>query len=242
LIEADQIGVDVVLVTDRKKSDGRDAQGNRVEMYGHFASNTWVDEDLERAGIPVYEFQNESGQYNAVHGKAAIFGRTKTKVLTGAGNWTRGSIGSGNKKARNEESFIFVDSNRLDGNRTGRRYMSNFLYLLRNYDHQNTEHAPAEELIAKLQARPGWPTVKLDPSRLLPSGFQGEAILSGDHAALSDGLAVRPANEPGALMQPPLELPFGSRITYDVETPNGDLVGDDLTLTVIPQGDELATP
>ena len=127
LIEAKDRGVDVVVVTDRKKSDGRDAQGNRVEMYGHFASNSWVDEDLERAGIPVYEFQNESGQYNAVHGKAAIFGRSQTKVLTGAGNWTRGSIGSGNKRARNEESFIFVDSGRLDSNRTGRRYEQLFV-------------------------------------------------------------------------------------------------------------------
>ena len=79
-----------------------------------------------KTGVPVYRFQNESGQYNAVHGKAAIFGRSQTKVLTGAGNWTRGSIGSGNKQ--NEERF-FVDSGRLDGNRTGRRYMSNFLYL-----------------------------------------------------------------------------------------------------------------
>ncbi len=243
LIEAKDRGVDVVLVTDRKKSDGRDAQGNRVEMYGHFASNSWVDEDLERAGIPVYEFQNESGQYNAVHGKAAIFGRSKTKVMTGAGNWTRGSIGSGNKRARNEESFIFVDSGELDGNRTGRRYMSNFLYLLRNYDHQNTEHAPAEEMIAKLQARPGWPSVKLDPSRLLPADFQGDAVLTGNHLSLSgEGLAVRAGGEPGALMQPPVELPFGSRITYDVARPDGTLVGDDLTLTVIPKGDAFEPP
>ena len=242
LIEAKDRGVDVVVVTDRKKSDGRDAQGNRVEMYGHFASNSWVDEDLERAGIPVYEFQNESGQYNAVHGKAAIFGRSQTKVLTGAGNWTRGSIGSGNKRARNEESFIFVDSGRLDGNRTGRRYMSNFLYLLRHYDHQNTEHAPAEELIAKLQSRPGWPRVDFDPVRLLPADFEGEAVLTGDHPALAEGLRVRTGNSPGALLQPALELPFGSQITYDVADPQGAVVSDDLTLTVLPRGDEVARP
>jgi phosphatidylserine/phosphatidylglycerophosphate/cardiolipin synthase-like enzyme len=242
LIAAKNRGVDVVLVTDRKKSDGRDAQGNRVEMYGHFASNSWVDEDLERAGIPVYEFQNEAGQYNAVHGKAAVFGRSKTKVITGAGNWTRGAIGSGDKKARNEESFIFVDSHRLDGDRTGRRYMSNILHLLRHYDHQNSEHAPAKELIADLQSRPGWPVVKLDPARLLPAGFEGEARLSGAHPALGDGLTVRPGNDPAALRQPPLELPFGSRITYDVQDESGALVGDDLTLTVIPTGDAFEVP
>ena len=33
-----------------QESDGRGAQGNRVEMYGHFASNSWVDEDLENGG------------------------------------------------------------------------------------------------------------------------------------------------------------------------------------------------
>ena len=43
-------------------------------------------------------------------------------------------------------------------------------------------------------------------------------------------------------MQSPIELPFGSRVTYDVEGLNGELVGDDLTLTVIPKGDEVATP
>ena len=135
LIEAKDRGVDVVVVTDRKKSDGRDAQGNRVEMYGHFASNSWVDEDLERAGIPVYDFrmspvsttQSTARPPSLVDRKR----RCSPEQVTG-----RGSIGSGNKRARNEESFIFVDSGRLDGNRTGRRYMSNFLYLLRHYDHQ----------------------------------------------------------------------------------------------------------
>jgi phosphatidylserine/phosphatidylglycerophosphate/cardiolipin synthase-like enzyme len=235
LIEAKNRGVDVVVITDRKKSDGRDAQGNRVEMYGHFASNFWVDEDLERGGIPVYEFQNESGKFNAVHGKAAVFGRSKTKVITGAGNWTRGSMGSGNKRARNEESFIFVDSQKLDGDRTGRRYMSNMLHLLRAYDHQNTEHAPAAELIAKLQKSPGWPVVKFDPARLLPAGFQGEAVLHGEHPALAGGLSVR--SDAAALRRDPLELPFGSLITYDLQGPDGALVSDDLTLLVAPAGD-----
>ena len=164
------------------------------------------------------------------------------KVLTGAGNWTRGSIGSGRKKARNEESFIFVDSHRLDGNRTGRRYLSNFLHLLRHYDHQNSEHAPAEELIAKLQGRRGWPSVKVDPSRFLPADFEGEAPLVGDDPAFGDGLRVRPASAPMALRQPPLELPFGRRITYDVVGPDGALRGDDLTLLVTPRGDAFEDP
>jgi phosphatidylserine/phosphatidylglycerophosphate/cardiolipin synthase-like enzyme len=238
LVAAKKRGVDVVVVTDRKKSDGRDADGNRVEMYGHFASNYWVDEDLEKAGIPVYEFVSEAGKFNAVHGKAAIFGRTNIKVVTGAGNWTRASIGSGGKRARNEESFIFVDSKKLDNNRTGRRYLSNFLYLLRHYDHQNTEHDPAAKMIAGLSARPGWPMVSLDPAELLPPGFEGDAKLVGSHPALAGGLSVSNRGDLlDARTRRPIELPFGAQITYDVVDAENQVIGDDLRFVVRAAGD-----
>ena len=222
--EAKDRGVLVAAITDRKKSDGLDAEGNRVEMYGHFASNDWTDEDLERLDIPVYEFTNESGNFNAMHPKAAIFGLSDMKVITGAGNWTRAGIGNANKRARNEESFIFVESGKLDNNRTGRRYLSNFLYLLREYDHQNTEHAPAEEMIRRLQALPGWPEVEVDPTTLVPAGHEGEAWLTGPHPALTGrdgepGLGISTSSTPlGTMTRPRLELPFGTLLEYDVVT------------------------
>lgn len=243
---AKERGVEVIVVTDRKKSDGLDQHGNRVEMYGHFASNDWTDEDLEKLGIPVYEFVNENGDFNAMHPKAAIFGLENMKVLTGAGNWTRNSMGSGNKRGRNEESFIFVDSGKLDENRSGMRYLSNFLYLLRTYDHQNTEHEPAEALIKRLQAKAHWPQVPFAPKSLLPPDFEGEAFLVGEHPALEGrpgepGLRVNTSGGVlGAMSHELTELPFGTELKYDVVTkrPDGSYktLVDDTTLVLVPKG------
>lgn len=250
LAEAKDRGVEVAVITDRKKSDGLDSEGNRVFMYGHAASNNWFDEDLEKHGIPVYEFTNEAGEFNAMHPKAAIFGLTDMKVISGAGNWTRAGMGSGNKRGRNEETFIFVESNKLDNNRTGMRYLANALYLLRNYDHQNTEHDPAETFIDRLQQREGWPEVSLDPTSLLPPDFEGEAYLVGEHPALEGrngepGLKLSTrSNLLSAMTRPQLSVPFGTSLTYDVVTRDAQgqetVIGDDLTLVVMP--DNVAKP
>lgn len=245
LVAAKDRGAEVLMITDRKKSDGLDSDGNRVMMYGHYASNNWLDEDLEKHGIPVYEFTNEAGDFNAVHPKAGLFGLEDIKVITGAGNWTRASIGSGNKRGRNEESFIFVESGKLDDNRSGMRYLSNALYLLRNYDHQNDEHLPAEEMIKKLQSLPNWPQVEFDPSNLLPPDFEGEAYLVGDHPSLKGkpgepGLKITNRSTAlGAMLRAPIMLPFGTKIEYDIMTHRDDgslkTFKDDATFIVMPK-------
>lgn len=251
LAEAKARGVEVFAITDRKKSDGRNAAGDRVMMYGHYASNYWLDEDLEKEGIPVYEFSNERTQFSAMHPKAAVFGLSNMKVMTGAGNWTRAGIGSGNKRGRNEESFIFVDSGKLDNNRTGRRYLANCLYLLRKYDDQNTEHDPAEKLIARLQKMDDWPEVSLDPATLVPGHLDADVFLVGAHPALKGrngepGLRVSASPGPlGARLSPTIKLPFGTEITYSLEREDGSPLDPSVhekRLVIVPRGDRALMP
>ena len=246
LAEAKARGVKVFAITDRKKSDGRNAAGERVRMYGHFASNHWLDEDLEKEGIPVYEFSNEVTKFSAMHPKAAVFGLKNMKVISGAGNWTRASIGSGNKRGRNEESFIFIDSAKLDENRTGRRYLANCLHLLRKYDGQDPDHQPAEELIADLQKMKNWPAVNVEVGSLVPPDYDGEAFLVGDHPALAGtagepGLRVNGLSGPlAARLQPELKLPFGTEVHYRLTDPGGDSLSGHAagaTLLMVPKGD-----
>lgn len=235
-------GVEVVAITDRKKSDGEGLNGERAMMYGRPAPPDPTDELLEAAGIPVYEVVNEVSQYASMHAKVAIFGIENPRVLTGAGNWTRQSMGSGNKRGRNEESFIFLESDKLGDRTPADRYLSNFLYLLRHYDGQDQAHAPAAEVFARLSRRPGWPTVALDPGTLLPPGVQ-EGWLVSDHPALAP-----PPGEPGVPVRrtgsavsvrgaQELELPFGATLTWEIveRKPDGS-AGDrhtDLSLVVL---------
>lgn len=239
LIEAKARGVEVLVITDRKKSDGRDLAGNRIEMYGHFASNSWVDEDLERAGIPVHEFINTTGPYNAVHSKAAVFGLNDMKVITGAGNWTRSGMGSGRKRARNEESFLFIESGRVDDGRTGRRYLSNMLGLLRKYDGQDPEHGPAQGTIEKLQALESWPKVDVS-ARSLVGDREGNYYLVGDHPALqpTDGAPGLPIDSQG----PGLQLPFGSLLEYRIEDASGQVLESNRRLLARPEDDATVLP
>lgn len=252
LAEAKARGVEVAVITDRKKSDGLDAEGNRAFIYGRPAPNSWIDEDLQKEGIPVYEFVNESSEFSAVHSKYGIFGLSDMKVLTGAGNWTRAGMGSGNKRGRNEESFIFVESNKLDNNRTGMRYLSNVLYMLRNYGHQHAENPPTEEMIARLQKLPSWPQVEVDPNALLPPNLQGEVYLVGDHPALQGragqpGLKLSTRNTPFETMtREPISLPFGTILRYDVvkRQPDGSIqkIHNDASLLIVPPDNSPHTP
>ncbi len=251
LAEAKARGVEVFAITDRKKSDGRNAAGERVMMYGHHASNNWFDEDLEKEGIPVYEFSNEHTQFSAMHPKAAVFGLSQMKVMTGAGNWTRAGMGSDRKRGRNEESYIFVDSGKLDDNRTGRRYLANCLYLLRKYDTQNNEHDPAEKLIARLQGMPGWPDVAVDPATLVPAHIDADVFLVGHHPSFSGrpgepGLRVHTAAGPmAARLNPTIKIPFGTEISYKIVREDGSPLGpqdDTAKLVVVPKGDSPIFP
>jgi hypothetical protein len=241
-------GVEVVVITDRKKSDGKNLDGSQATMYGRPAQDDPTDELLEAAGIPVYEVSNTVSQYASMHAKQAIFGLTDPKVLTGAGNWTRPGIGSGDKRAKNEESFIFLDSAKLGDRRVADRYLSNFLYVLRHYDGQDKDHDSATKCFARLSQRSGWPTVPVDPGSLLPPGVE-EGWLVGDHPALKPD-----AGEPGVLVRrsssttgvraaTTIDLPFGAQLAYEVveRKPDGGRGAEHADLSLVVLGDA-ATP
>ncbi len=222
LQKAQARGVKVMVITDRHKSDGTDEHGKQIMMYGHPAHNDDTDELMQAAGIPVFELVNNSSGFSAVHGKSAVFGLKHMKVLTGAGNWTQAAMGSRKKGARNEESFIFIDSDKLDGNATGRAYAENFLHLLRRFDGQYD--ARAADVIRELQQQPGWPKVTLDLSAFKKLHAGKKLYLISDDPAIR---ARTPQGEPGLPIdtspsassppfrpQDPVKLPYGTRLTY----------------------------
>ncbi|MFU8803130.1 MAG: phospholipase D-like domain-containing protein [Bradymonadaceae bacterium] len=148
-------GVPVYVITDRKQSDGVDANGNRL---------MWDDptEDLLRAaGVPVYEAINYAGEFNAMHHKVAVLGKTRTRVITDASNWTLAGLGGKGRPAKNLESVLFIDSKRLDDNRTGRRYIAQWARVLSRYADQSVEvdgERPFDAVYADLTASPLWPS------------------------------------------------------------------------------------
>jgi hypothetical protein len=227
LKKAQARGVTVAVITDRRKSDGKDEKGEQVMMYGRPAHDDQTDELLEAAGIPVYELVNTSSKYGAVHGKSAIFGLTDMKVMTGAGNWTIAAMGDDTRSAKNEESFVFIDSGELDDNATGRVYLANFLHLLRKYDEQTDESA--EDTIAGLQKHAAWPRVGVDFAPVAAAQPGREVFLVSDDPRLRDrvpagapGVPITPPATPPLRPAPPLDLPFGTTLDYRVATKNPD--------------------
>jgi len=212
-------GVEVVIVTDKKQSDGVDANGNRIA----FDDN--MDDILKAAGIPVYECINTGGPFNAMHQKSAIFGLTEPKVVTDCGNWTAAALGTDTKPARNEESLLFIDSMRLDGGATSRRFLSNFLHLLRTYEGQQDAGTPgADALLERFMALPAWPKVKVDFDVVAKTHWGQEVYITGDHEALGTWTKSGPGiklNTTGGTYpvwstDTSLELPFGLALQYKV--------------------------
>ena len=114
-------GVPVYVITDRKQSDGY-----------------WdpTEDDLRAAGIHVWEVNNFTTAYTAMHHKVAVLGKTDIRVITDAGNWSKSAMGSSSEIATNVESVLFVDSSALDHNRTGHRYMAQWMRVLHRYADQ----------------------------------------------------------------------------------------------------------
>jgi len=221
-------GVPVVVITDKKQSDGVDAQGNRT------FSDDQTEDLLQKAGIPTYEALNPSGPFNAMHAKSAVFGLSDIKVITDTGNWTKAALsGRGSRYAQNEESYLFVDSGKLDNNQTGMRYLGNFLNLLRAYAPQNPDQPAAEELINKLSSHPAWPRVKVDFSVMAHTFMGQDVYITGNHPAVGnwtqDGPGLKLNTSPGRYpfweSGGALELPFGTQFEYKIvkREPNGSL-------------------
>lgn len=155
-----EAGVPVYVITDRKQSDGVDAWGQPIDGYW----DDWFDDALRDIGIPVWECLNlghtyfgSDNPYAAMHQKAAVLGRTHIRVITDAANWTRSGLGNQKGPARNVESVLFIDSERLDGGLTGRRYLAQWLRVLSRYAHQAPEQPGFWEVQEALSAQPGWP-------------------------------------------------------------------------------------
>lgn len=148
-------GVDVWVITDRKQSDGVDAAGNRI------AWDDDTEDKLRAVGVPVYEATNRATEFTAMHHKVAILGRTNIRVITDAANWTLSGLGSKTRKARNIESQLFIDSAALDQNRTGRRYLAQWMRVASRYAAQGASDGEPDyvQIWETLSARPGWPTL-----------------------------------------------------------------------------------
>jgi phosphatidylserine/phosphatidylglycerophosphate/cardiolipin synthase-like enzyme len=218
LARAKARGVEIVVVTDRKQSDGVDASGKQL------GRDDPTEDRIRALGIPVYECINEAGPFNAMHKKSAVFGLTSMKIVTDAGNWSAAALGRRGQPAKNEESFLFIDSKKLDDNATGKRYLSSFLHLLRKYSHQQTEAPKAEALIDSLARHPAWPKVKVDFEVIAQTYMGEEVYITGDHEALGDwtqkGPGLKLNTEGGRYptwrAETSLSLPFGSSLAYKI--------------------------
>lgn len=155
-------GVPVYVITDRKQSDGVDANGVYI------SSNDSTEDKLRSVGVHVYEVMNTSTPYTAMHHKVAILGRTDVRVITDAANWTKSGTGSASGAASNTESLLFIDSTALDDGRTGRRYLAELLRVLEVYAPQQADAPQYDEVLAEMQAASGWP---VEPIR-----FRGDEV------------------------------------------------------------------
>ena len=144
-ILADRVaaGVPVILVTDRKQSD---SWGDTTE------------DRLRDVGVRVYEATNEAGEFNAMHHKVAILGRTDVRVITDAANWSTSGLGSARTRAKNVESSLFIEPS-FDGGHLGRRYLAQALRVLERYAAQSADdgEAPFADLAPLLWEHPDWP-------------------------------------------------------------------------------------
>lgn len=245
LVAAHQRGVPVVVVTDRKQSDGVDVDGN--PLY----ANDGSEDILRAAGIPVYEVVNKFSPYNAMHHKYAVFGVTRPIVVTDAGNWSRASLGSGSSKPINDESVLFVDSMRLDEGVTGKRYLGNFLEVVHKYGTHGTDGVtptggpdPAT-IAARLYAIAGWPQVDVTFRAQVETAWGENVFVTGDHASLGDWTRAGDGHplltDAGSYpwwTSAPLRLPLGTRLAYKLIKRNAGAVrwetGADRRLVVDP--------
>ena len=215
LAQKARAGVPVHVITDRKQSDGVDADGNQM-----FRDDPTEDR-LRAAGVHVWEATNRATPFTAMHHKVAVLGRTDIRVITDAANWTFAALGSGSRRSRNHESMLFIDSARLDDGVTGRRYIAQWLRVLERYAHQSEREdgEPGfEAVFATLTADPGWPA---QPVRFVADeAFTewGESIrVRGDHERLgawSRDVALDTDGDTYPTWTGEVSLPVGTRFEF----------------------------
>ncbi|MCA9610647.1 MAG: hypothetical protein KC619_33860 [Myxococcales bacterium] len=217
-------GVPVYVITDRKQSDGVDANGQ--PLY----ANDGTEDRLRAAGVHVYEATNRRTEFTAMHHKVGIFGLTSIRVVTDAANWTFSGLGSSTRVARNYESQLFIDSARLDDGRTGRRYLAQWLRVLERYaDESASDGEPSfAEVAATLQGLAGWPTQGVGFTATAETSFGESIYVRGDAPSLGawDGLGL-PLETDG--MRYPvwtspatIALPLGATVEWKLTASYGD--------------------
>jgi len=183
-------GVPVYLITDRKQSDGVDADGN--PLY----ANDKTEDRLRQSGVVVYEATNRTTPFTAMHHKVGILGRSHVRVITDAANWTFAGLGSSTKPARNTESQLFIDTDALDGGRTGRRYLAQWVRVLSRYASQSEQidGEPGFDTVhAELLSRDGWPGEDLFFQAQAETVWGQSVEVRGDQSVLgswNSGLAL----------------------------------------------------
>lgn len=200
-------GVPVYVVTDRKQSDGVDADGNR--MY----RDDPTEDRLRAAGVHVYEATNRATPFTAMHHKVAVLGRSHLRVITDAANWTFSALGSDRRRARNHESVLFIEDDLI-----GRRYLAQWLRVLDRYADQTEGEPAAAEVFATLSAHPDWPAT---PVRFVADEAYttwGESIrVRGDVDALggwSTGVALDTDGDLYPRWVGEVELPLGAGFEF----------------------------
>jgi len=202
-------GVPVYVITDRKMSDGINADGS------YWFSDDDTEQDLRDAGVTVFEVMNLESDYTAMHSKTAILGRTDLRIITDASNWSYSGLGSSSDLARNVESVLFIDSEELDGGRTGRRYLAWWLSVLARYEHQDTgESIGYDDVFATLSARATWPTVEVGIEAHEGWTSWGEVVSvrggAAELGAWGPGLELEATDYPSWSTTSSVELPIGS--------------------------------
>lgn len=219
-------GVPVVVITDRKQSDGVDADGNQLYWNDH------SEEILRDAGVPLYEVINDYSPFNAMHTKYGIFGLTSPIVVTDASNWTRSGLGSGTGRAYNDESVLFIDTIALDGGVTGQRYLGNFVEILHRYGTGTDHGGPAvADTLALLHGLEAWPAVTIEPAARAETAWGQHVHLTGNLDVLGDWTRAHPgwplttdASSYPLWHGPDLTLPLGTRADYKLIKAAGDQI------------------
>ncbi|MCB9596031.1 MAG: hypothetical protein H6719_25140 [Sandaracinaceae bacterium] len=221
--ERARAGVPVYVITDRKQSDGVDA--NDEPIY----ANDGTEDRLRAAGVHVFEATNRRTEFTAMHHKVGIFGLSSIRVVTDAANWTFAGLGSSTRVARNYESQLFIDTEALDGGRTGRRYLAQWLRVLERYAEQSAgDGEPSfDEVATALRGLPAWPRQEVVFTTTAETSFGESVYARGDQPALGDwdGLGLPLATDGDHYPRwesAPVALPLGIAFEWKLTASYGD--------------------
>jgi hypothetical protein len=220
LAEKHAAGIPVYVISDRKQSDGGDYDD--------------TEDELRAAGIPFYEVRNEVTVYTAMHHKVAVLGLTRIRVVSDSANWTKSGLGTDRNIARNQESMLFIDSEKLDQGLTGRRYMAEWLKVLSRYAHQSQEidgEGSFEFVRDQLLAQDEWPEQAVWFRAFNATTDDGEEVhVVGDHPDLDEwgdrgpGVALETTSEdyPEWWAESPVLLPLAAPFEWKLATFDAD--------------------